>query len=315
MNIRIIIYTDGSCLKNPGPGGWAYYMEYMGSKKSGSGSETHTTNNKMELTAVIKALESLKKHCSVTVHTDSEYVYNAFCKGWLKKWEKTGYINSTGNPVKNRELWEKLSELAKKHDIQWVKVKAHSDDPLNILVDSLAGEAARGMVPEDAPGYIKEFSLGSRLFTLRTCRKDDIPQVKKINERTLNSKGLAEKQGLQESDYDGFFKKNSTARVLEHNNCIVGFYWVSYNNSFFSKYFNYQGLDKAVYLIAIAVDSRFQGLGLGRTMLRDIYDLAGSLGRKKILLDVASSNDKALNWYLEEGFTEIDKQIYMIREL
>ncbi len=316
MEDRIIIYTDGSCLKNPGPGGWAYHLEYRDKELNASGSEKETTNNRMELTAVIKALESIKKPLPLTIHTDSEYIYNAFMKKWLYSWEKNSYRNSTGNPVKNRDLWEKLSALAKKHDIMWVKVKAHSDDPLNIMVDRLANEAAKGRFRNGQDDYSKEMKLKEGLFIIRNCRKEDIKPIKMINDSTLNQKGLVEKQGLRDSDFDMLFRKNNTARVLEHKDKIIGFYWLFYDNEYFRKYYHSRYMnDDTVYLLAIAVDNAFQKRGLGKILIENIYEFTQKLGKRRILLDVASSNRNACSWYQKEGFDEVETQMFMVKEL
>jgi ribonuclease HI len=134
-----VVYTDGSCLGNPGPGGWAWAVD---GGPSGSGGEAHTTNQRMEVTAVVKALESLSG--SVHVISDSTYVVNCFNHRWWEGWKRRGWRNSQGKPVANRELWEELLELAldpsRRITFDWVK--GHSGDRMNDVVDMLATEAA-----------------------------------------------------------------------------------------------------------------------------------------------------------------------------
>ena len=139
---KLIIYTDGSCLQNPGPGGWACILIYNGVEKRLSGAEPNTTNNRMELMAVIKALEALKEKCEVYIHSDSSYVINAFNNDWLSSWQAKNWKNSQNKEVLNRDLWEKLMSLTKKHIVYFVKVKGHSDDEYNNLCDKMARESA-----------------------------------------------------------------------------------------------------------------------------------------------------------------------------
>lgn len=313
---RLKIYTDGSCINNPGPGGWAYILLYKDRQKEESGSECSTTNNRMELTAVIKSLESIKSPCPIALHLDSEYIYNAIKKGWLENWEKNGFIASTNKPVKNRDLWERLSLLVKKYDIEWIKVKAHSDDSLNILADKLANDAARKQVNGAAPSYYKEYSVAGGSYAVRSYICKDRERIKKINDITLNKKGKLEKQGLKDSDFEMLLKEHNTVRVLEYNKNIIGFYWLYYNPDYFQKNFNnHYNLDNLIYLLAIAIHPDYQGKGLGRLLLRNIYEFARENSMNRILLDVALSNKEAYEWYLREGFIEAEKQIYMIKEI
>ena len=112
---KLLIYTDGSCLQNPGPGGWACILIYNGREKRLCGAEPNTTNNRMELMAVIKALEALKEKCEVFIHSDSNYVINAFNNNWLNDWKMKNWKNSQKKDVLNKDLWEKLDNLTKKH--------------------------------------------------------------------------------------------------------------------------------------------------------------------------------------------------------
>ena len=143
MAKSIEIYTDGACSGNPGPGGWGAVLRYKGVEKELSGGERETTNNRMELTAVIKALEALKERCSVTLYTDSKYVSDAFNQGWIYGWLKKDWKKSDGKPVLNKELWQRLYELWKKHEIKLVWVKGHADNYYNNRCDALAVEESK----------------------------------------------------------------------------------------------------------------------------------------------------------------------------
>ena len=137
---RVEIYTDGACRGNPGPGGWGATLESGEHFRELSGAEADTTNNRMELTAVIRALEALKRRAVVTVHTDSEYVRRGITE-WLPNWKARDWKTADRKPVKNRDLWERLDELAAGHDIDWRWVKGHSGVPGNERVDALATAA------------------------------------------------------------------------------------------------------------------------------------------------------------------------------
>ena len=137
----IKIYTDGSCLKNPGNGGWAAIININNEIKKISGSAKDTTNNKMELMAPIKALQELKEQQPIEIYTDSQYVKLGITD-WIHKWIKNDWQTSKGEPVKNKELWMQLYELTKSYEIKWIWVKAHAGNTLNEEVDLLAKEAA-----------------------------------------------------------------------------------------------------------------------------------------------------------------------------
>ena len=134
----VTIYTDGACSGNPGPGGWGAILEYMGHEKELSGGEPNTTNNRMELTAVIKALEALKEPCTVELYSDSKYVLDALQKGWALSWRKRGWIKSDKKPALNPDLWETLLSLVEKHDVRYHWVKGHASNPKNNRCDELA---------------------------------------------------------------------------------------------------------------------------------------------------------------------------------
>lgn len=149
----VIIYTDGSCLGNPGPGGWAAVLKYDKTRKELAGGFGPTTNNRMELVAAIMALKALKRPCRVTLHTDSQYIRNAVEKGWLDSWRSNGWRTAGKKPVKNQDLWQELIPLLDKHDVRFVWVRGHSGDKENERCDELARkQAARPNLPRD-PGF------------------------------------------------------------------------------------------------------------------------------------------------------------------
>ena len=135
---KVIIYTDGACSGNPGPGGWAAILIYGDNKKEISGGSQETTNNIMELTAILEGLKALKFECEVEVYSDSAYSVNAFNQGWIYNWMKKGWKTANGEPVKNKEIWQELYSLTQKHKVTFNKVKGHSDDELNNRCDELA---------------------------------------------------------------------------------------------------------------------------------------------------------------------------------
>ena len=137
---KVEIWTDGACSCNPGPGGWAAILNYMGIEKEISGGKLDTTNNYMELTAVIQALNALKEPCEVTLYSDSSYVVNAITENWLVGWQRNGFKTAGNKPVKNQELWEELLVLLKKHQVNFVHVKGHADNQNNNRCDKLARE-------------------------------------------------------------------------------------------------------------------------------------------------------------------------------
>lgn len=140
---KVIIYTDGACSGNPGPGGWGSILMYKGNRKEISGGKKDTTNNIMELTAVIEGLKMLKYPCEVEVYSDSAYVVNGFNQGWIYNWVKNNWITSGKEPVKNKEIWQELYELTKIHKVKFIKVKGHSDNEFNNRCDELARNAIK----------------------------------------------------------------------------------------------------------------------------------------------------------------------------
>ena len=140
---EVIIYTDGACSGNPGPGGWGALLMYKGTKKEISGGKENTTNNVMELTAVIEGLKLLKYPCKVKLYSDSAYVVNGFNQKWIYGWIKNGWKNSSKEPVKNKELWQELYDLTKVHEVEFIKVKGHADNEYNNRCDELARNAIK----------------------------------------------------------------------------------------------------------------------------------------------------------------------------
>lgn len=142
---EVTIYTDGACSGNPGPGGWGAILMYEGHMKEISGAEPDTTNNRMELLAVIRALEMLKYPCRVTCYSDSAYLVNCFHKKWYVNWQRNGWKNSKGQPVENQDLWQRLLQLMEIHEVKYVKVKGHSDNEWNNRCDELARQAIQSL--------------------------------------------------------------------------------------------------------------------------------------------------------------------------
>lgn len=137
-NPFVTIYTDGACSGNPGPGGWGVILMHGQNKKELSGGETDTTNNRMELLAVICSLKTLTKPCDVELYSDSAYVINAFNQNWIENWQKNDWKTSSKSPVKNKDLWLELLSLLKVHNVKFIKVKGHSDNQFNNRCDELA---------------------------------------------------------------------------------------------------------------------------------------------------------------------------------
>ena len=137
-NPFVTIYTDGACSGNPGPGGWGVILMHGQNKKELSGGETDTTNNRMELLAVIRGLKTLTKPCNVELYSDSAYVINAFNQNWIENWQKSDWKTSSKSPVKKKDLWLDLLSLLKVHNVKFIKVKGHSDNQFNNRCDELA---------------------------------------------------------------------------------------------------------------------------------------------------------------------------------
>ena len=140
---KVEIFTDGACSGNPGPGGWGAVLRCGTAEKELSGGEKSTTNNRMELTAVISALSALKQRCTVTICSDSKYVIDAVTKGWAKSWQKNNWIKSDKKPALNADLWERLLGLLDQHDVSFVWIKGHAGHPENERCDQMAVEESR----------------------------------------------------------------------------------------------------------------------------------------------------------------------------
>lgn len=143
---EVTIYTDGACSGNPGNGGWGAVLMYGSKKKEISGGEQNTTNNRMELTAVIQALTLLKEPCKVNLFSDSAYVVNAFLQGWIDSWKNNGWKGSDKKQVKNLDLWLELDRLCNIHQVTFIKVKGHADNEYNNRCDTLATSAIQNFI-------------------------------------------------------------------------------------------------------------------------------------------------------------------------
>ncbi len=141
---KVQLITDGACLGNPGPGGWAFILRYKNKKKEGSGSESHTTNNRMELTAAVEGLRALKEPCEVEVTTDSEYLKNGITS-WIRKWKTNDWKTVTKKPVVNQDLWQALDEQVQRHRVTWQWTKGHANHRDNNRCDELASDAAHAV--------------------------------------------------------------------------------------------------------------------------------------------------------------------------
>ena len=146
MRKQIKIYTDGACSGNPGPGGYGAILMYGENKREISGGEANTTNNKMELMAAIVALETLKEPCDVELYSDSAYLVNAYNQNWIEGWKKKNWKNSSKQDVKNRDLWERLEKQTAIHNVNFIKVKGHSDNEFNNRCDELAVQESKKFI-------------------------------------------------------------------------------------------------------------------------------------------------------------------------
>jgi ribonuclease HI len=150
MNKRLMVWTDGACAGNPGPGGWGVVLHYDGHVRELSGGEPMTTNNRMELMAAIMALETLKRSCIIDLHTDSQYLRKGILE-WMTSWKRRGWRTADNKPVKNIELWQRLDEAVKRHNVQWHWVKGHAGAEHNERADALAREGMAPFKKDTAP--------------------------------------------------------------------------------------------------------------------------------------------------------------------
>lgn len=148
---NVMIYTDGACSGNPGPGGWAAILTYGEHTREISGFVPDTTNQRMELTAAIEGLSALREPCFAELYSDSAYLINAFEQNWFSRWQKNGWLNAKKQPVENRDLWMKLLELSKVHQIKWIKVKGHAGHRYNERCDELARQAINNGKSQKCP--------------------------------------------------------------------------------------------------------------------------------------------------------------------
>lgn len=145
---KVTVYTDGACSVNPGIGGWAAVLIYKNVKKEISGSELETTNNRMEITAAIKALEALREPCEVELYTDSSYLCNTYSNGWIFNWLRNDWKKSDKKPVENKDLWERMLKLTRTHKVTWHHVKGHADNELNNRCDQLARSEIKKLIKQ-----------------------------------------------------------------------------------------------------------------------------------------------------------------------
>ena len=142
---KVIIYTDGACSGNPGPGGWGTILMYKDIKKEISGGKKDTTNNVMELTAALEGLKMLKFPCEVDLYSDSAYLVNGFSQGWIYNWQKNNWQTADKKPVKNKEIWQEIYDLTQIHKVKFIKVKGHADNEFNNRCDELARNAIKSL--------------------------------------------------------------------------------------------------------------------------------------------------------------------------
>jgi len=147
--MQLVIYTDGACRGNPGIGGWAAVVQYQGNETELSGTEANTTNNRMELTAAVRALEYLSRNSAVRLYTDSQYLRGGITT-WIKNWKRNGWRTSGGRPVKNKDLWQGLDEASQGHEIDWCWVKGHAGNAGNEHADALANQAIDRLILQQA---------------------------------------------------------------------------------------------------------------------------------------------------------------------
>jgi ribonuclease HI len=185
---RVVIYTDGACDGNPGPGGIGVVMESGGTRKEYSQGYHLTTNNRMEILAVIQGLESIKKPSQVTIYSDSKYVVDAMTRGWVQNWASMGWVRKSGKRVPNADLWKRLLPLVGRHELTFKWVKGHAGDPGNERADELSYAAIEGSNLLEDDGYLRQLGLEKLSPSKITqegqpCRKCGTPVVKKVPKR------------------------------------------------------------------------------------------------------------------------------------
>lgn len=171
---EIMLYTDGACSGNPGPGGWAAILKFGEHIKEISGSMPQTTNNRMELFAVISGLGALKQPCQVTVHSDSTYVVDAFNKGWVDNWQKNGWKTADKKPVENQDLWRLLLLTMRKHQVKYKKVPGHADHPENNRCDELAKLEVQQLINSVSPPLSEKPEIDKGKPMLRVTAVDPL---------------------------------------------------------------------------------------------------------------------------------------------
>jgi ribonuclease HI len=158
---QVTLYTDGGCIKNPGPGGYGVVLLYCEKRRELSGGFRRTTNNRMEIMAAIAGLEALRYRCAVTIYTDSQYLANAIMKGWAKRWRANGWMRNSEEPALNPDLWARLLDLCDQHSVRFQWLKGHAGDAENERCDRLSSQAARGKELSVDEGYEKRCFVSS----------------------------------------------------------------------------------------------------------------------------------------------------------
>ncbi|MGQ9815430.1 MAG: ribonuclease HI, partial [Candidatus Roseilinea sp.] len=167
---QVVMYTDGGCDPNPGPGGYGVVLLFAGHRKELSGGYRLTTNNRMEIMAAIAGLKALNRRCRVTLHTDSEYLANAMNKGWARRWCMNGWMRNKTDPALNPDLWQELLALCEQHEVTFVWVRGHAGNPDNERCDQLTRQAWRNRNLPPDPGYPSAPNAGPTLFGAGRCQ-------------------------------------------------------------------------------------------------------------------------------------------------
>jgi len=205
---KIEIWSDGSCSRNPGPGGWAYVIKMGEHRKENSGAEPDTTNNRMEMLAALKGLQALTKSCEVILYSDSEYVCNGFNQNWVYNWENNNWRTKDDTEVKNQDLWEQLKEQDERHDIEWTWVKGHADNEENNKCDELAVQARMALQTEDIS---EEDQLKNIISGLRQGRSRVHAAHKAVKEKEL--------EGVEEELFKS--SKKDIAKIIKQLEAVL----------------------------------------------------------------------------------------------